>query len=152
MLYEKVYFAYTLRLYSIISIESEAAVTRFSESIPADNTAVVKSESQYKSLRPSVDQRTFVSPAVERRLTEIVNQISDPKLAWLFSNCFPNTLDTTVRFTTKDGQPDTFVITGDIDAMWLRDSSAQVWSYMDLLSKDPMLQQMVKGLIRRQLE
>jgi hypothetical protein len=50
-------------------------------------------------------------------------QIKDPKLAWMFENCYTNTLDTTVEFAMKDGKPDTFVITGDINAMWLRDSS-----------------------------
>lgn len=109
-------------------------------------------ESHYKSLRPAIEKRAFVSPAVEKMLEEIASQIHDPKLRWLFMNCFPNTLDTTVKFRMKNGQPDTFVITGDLDAMWLRDSSAQVWTYLELMREDPDLQQMVKGLIRRQLE
>ena len=44
-----------------------------------------------------------------------------PKLAQLFRNCYPNTMDTTVR-QMEDGT--TFVLTGDIPAMWLRDSGA----------------------------
>ena len=41
----------------------------------------------------------------------------------MFTNCFPNTIDTTVHFRKgEDGKPDTFVYTGDIHAMWLRDS------------------------------
>lgn len=108
--------------------------------------------SDYKSMRPPVDKRTFVSPAVEKMIEEISAKISDPKLRWLFANCFPNTLETTVKFRIKNGQPDTFVITGDIDAMWLRDSSAQIWNYLSLMKDDPQLQQMVKGLIHRQLE
>ena len=70
----------------------------------------------------------------------------------MFENCFPNTLDTTVRYRVKNGRPDTFVITGDIDAMWLRDSSAQVWPYLPLMKKDKDLQLMVAGLVNRQTE
>jgi len=71
-------------------------------------------------------------------------------LAWLFENCYPNTLDTTANFSLKDGKPDTFVITGDINAMWLRDSSAQVWPYLPLIKDDPELKQLIKGVINRQ--
>ena len=39
----------------------------------------------------------------------------------MFENCFPNTLETTVHYRTTDGKLDTFVYTGDIHAMWLRD-------------------------------
>ena len=74
----------------------------------------------------------------------------DSELAWMFENCFPNTLDTTVRVGTFDGKPDTFVITGDIAAMWLRDSSAQVWPYLPLLGDDRPLQNLIQGVIRRQ--
>jgi len=68
----------------------------------------------------------------------------------MFGNCFPNTLDTTVDFAVTDGKPDTYVITGDIDAMWLRDSSAQVFPYLSLMKEDAALQQLIAGVIRRQ--
>lgn len=70
----------------------------------------------------------------------VATAIGDPKLAWMFENCYPNTLDTTVELGTLEGKPDTFVITGDIDAMWLRDSSAQVVPYIPLAKNDPALQ------------
>jgi meiotically up-regulated gene 157 (Mug157) protein len=76
--------------------------------------------------------------------------MADPELAWLFQNCFPNTLDTTVDFGSYEGRPDTFVITGDIEAMWLRDSTAQVWPYVPLLPDDPRLQELIQGIIHRQ--
>lgn len=104
----------------------------------------------YTSHRPPAGQRKFSSPAVEAIITNVKAQIADPELAWLFENCYPNTLDTTVRLGTIDGRPDTFVITGDIDAMWLRDSSCQVWPYIPLAKSDPALQTLFRGLIARQ--
>ena len=74
----------------------------------------------------------------------------DPELAWLFSNCLPNTLDTTVTFTSGPSGPDTLVVTGDIPAMWLRDSSAQVWPYLPFVTEDSNLAHMIEGVIRRQ--
>lgn len=82
---------------------------------------------------------------------DVSASIADPELAWLFGNCFANTLDTTVTFTPDHhGKPDTFVITGDIDAMWLRDSTNQVWPYLPLINDDPQLRAMFVGLIHRQ--
>jgi meiotically up-regulated gene 157 (Mug157) protein len=105
---------------------------------------------QFKSKRPAPSKRNFTSPAVEQTIKEVKQNIADPKLAWMFENCFPNTLDTTVQFQMKNGRPDTFVITGDIDAMWLRDSSAQVHPYVPLAPKDDKLQQLLAGVINRQ--
>ena len=95
--------------------------------------------------------RKFKSPAVEELITEM-KKTGNKEIAWLFGNCFPNTLDTTVDFEIINDKPDTFVITGDIDAMWLRDSSAQVWPYLPLMSKDKNLQELIKGVINRQVK
>ncbi len=104
--------------------------------------------------RPPSEKRRFRSEAVEAMLAEVTSHLSDPDLAVLFANCFPNTLDTTVDFTPAEqnnGVPDTYVITGDIDAMWLRDSSAQVNPYLPLCRRhDLPLAALVNGLIRRQ--
>ena len=70
----------------------------------------------------------------------------------MFENCYPNTLDTTVRYEEKNGKQDTFVITGDIDAMWLSDSTAQVWPYLPLISKDESLKNLIRGVINRQIK
>jgi hypothetical protein len=104
----------------------------------------------FEDHRPPKGQRCFVSNAVDELVEEIVGEIADAELAWLFRNCFPNTLDTTVRYELRDDEPETFIITGDIDAMWLRDSTAQVWPYLSLLVRDAHLQRMIRGLIRRQ--
>jgi len=75
-----------------------------------------------------------------------------PRFKWqnmsvLFSNCLPNTLDTTV-FSTN-GSYDTFIITGDIPAMWLRDSANQVAPYIPYVNQDPALKSLIQGLIGR---
>jgi meiotically up-regulated gene 157 (Mug157) protein len=101
-------------------------------------------------VRPAADQRRFRSQAVEGAITEFQQNVKDPELGWLFGNCFPNTLDTTVTHSTPGGRPDTYVITGDIDAMWLRDSSAQVWPYLALAPQDAPLRQLIAGVINRQ--
>ncbi len=100
--------------------------------------------------RPAPSNRHFTSPAVEACISRVKAQIKDPDLATLFENCFPNTLDTTVTTSTIDGKPDSFIITGDIDAMWLRDSSAQVWPYLTLAKGDAALQTLYRGVIARQ--
>jgi hypothetical protein len=108
-------------------------------------------KNKFISQRPALGQRKFVSKAVEAKIVEAKRAIGEEsELAWLFENCFPNTLDTTVRVGTLEGKPDTFVITGDINAMWLRDSSAQVWPYLSLARADKELQTLLAGVINRQ--
>ncbi|MGN0068620.1 MAG: glycoside hydrolase family 125 protein [Prevotella sp.] len=111
--------------------------------LAADNTA-------YVSKRPAEADRLFRSDAVEKKIKEVKKLLKDnPYLAWMFENCFPNTIDTTVHF---DGNEDTFVYTGDIAAMWLRDSGAQVFPYVRLANQDPELKKMLRGVILRQLK
>lgn len=107
--------------------------------------------SSVESKRPPLDERKFRSIAVESYIKSIKQIIPDPVLATIFENCFPNTLDTTVQPGKFDGKPDTAVITGDIPAMWLRDSSAQIWPYLSLASKDLALRDLLEGVIRRQV-
>lgn len=107
-----------------------------------------------KDNRPAPADRLFTSPAVEEVITEYQQLLTNPKLRLMFTNCFPNTLDTTVHFRTDsvDGKDDTFVYTGDIHAMWLRDSGAQVWPYIKLANKDPQLKALLRGVINRQFK
>ncbi|HUD49630.1 MAG TPA: glycoside hydrolase family 125 protein [Candidatus Baltobacteraceae bacterium] len=107
-------------------------------------------ETSFPVVRIAEAKRKFNSVAVENTIRRIQSSIGNKELAWMFGNCFPNTLDTTVDFGTANGRPDTYVITGDIDAMWLRDSSAQVWPYLPLMKDDPRLQQLIAGVINRQ--
>jgi uncharacterized protein len=103
----------------------------------------------FESKRPPLSDRHFTSDAVEAVIQKLKAGVSNKEIGWLFENCFPNTLDTTVDFTIENGRPDTYVITGDIDAMWLRDSTAQVWPYLALMKDDKKLQQLIAGVINR---
>ncbi|MGO4694656.1 glycoside hydrolase family 125 protein [Paenibacillus sp. 2TAB26] len=72
-----------------------------------------------------------------------------PEIVKFYKNCFYNTLETTTEWL-EDGT--TFVFTGDIPAMWLRDSSAQVRHYIPLAVSDSHYQKMIEGLIKRQMQ
>jgi hypothetical protein len=111
--------------------------------------AAVPAASRYPSKRPPLSDRRFVSRAVEAEIMRVQRMIADPELAWLFGNCYPNTLDTTVRMGAADGKPDAFVITGDIPCLWLRDSAAQLRPYLHLVGQDPKLGELFRGLIAR---
>ena len=121
-------------------------------SLSSPTQSFAQTKTQYQSNRPAVDDRHFTSEAIEKIIAEVKEAIKDPKLRWMFENCYPNTLDTTVNFQMKGKKPDTFVLTGDIHAMWLRDSSAQLWPYLQLMQHDKKLQQLIAGLINRQAE
>ena len=131
---------------ALASVEANAAID-FSEGNPV---AVCDNVGKYITQRPKEGKRLFQSDAVEKKIKEIKAMLKNPYLAWMFENCFPNTLDTTVHFRKTNGKPDTFVYTGDIHAMWLRDSGAQVWPYVQLANNDPKMREMLEGVIRRQ--
>ena len=131
---------------SLFTASAQQVNARYT-SVVSDNTKV------YPSKRPPVAERLFTSDAVEAKIREVQKLLSgNPRLAWMFANCFPNTLESTVHYRVVDGEDDTFVYTGDIPAMWLRDSGAQVWPYVQLCAKDKKLRKMLRGVILRQLK
>ena len=116
-------------------------------------SAVVRARCE--STAPCVDRRP--PPAVRAFANTVVdefvgglsaNMTGDPELACLLRNTLPNTLDTTVRAGTNDNC--TLVITGDITAMWLRDSTNQVLPYLPFASSDQRLRKMLAGVLRQQ--
>ncbi|KAK4150353.1 hypothetical protein C8A00DRAFT_37053 [Chaetomidium leptoderma] len=118
---------------------------------------------KFPYVRPPPECRKFRLPALEDLIERMRGVIHDPDLFRLFENSYPNTLDTMVKWrgyatkkddttgdVTETDEELTYVITGDIDAMWLRDSASQVYSYLPLLeaSKEPdSLASLWRGLI-----
>ena len=66
----------------------------------------------------------------------------------MFQKCFVSTADTTTKLLPNE---ETYVFTGDIEAMWLRDSSAQVVHYLPFAKTVPQIGRMIYGLIKRQM-
>ena len=121
------------------------------EASASNYTLKAEPVAEFKSQRPAAEDRLFSSKAIEAEIEKVCKQLTNPRLAWMFANCFPNTLDTTVHYRKDaNGKDDTFVYTGDIHAMWLRDSGAQVWPYVQFANSDPELKAMLAGVINRQ--
>ncbi|TLD03575.1 uncharacterized protein PgNI_11731 [Pyricularia grisea] len=141
-----------------------ASCPRFEELLSLRPAPFSKGKRKFPLVRPSPECRTFRLPSLEALLERMKGVIKDPDLYRLFENSYPNTLDTMIKWKgyarqpaappamaggAEQQQPEvgsqlgpetdeelTYVITGDIDAMWLRDSASQVYSYLPLLEAD----------------
>jgi len=105
------------------------------------------------NVRPPADRRTYKSAAIDSLIDGLTSLLQDEDLAVMLSNCLPNTLDTTVAHHssgTSAADMDSFIVTGDINALWLRDSTNQVIPYIPYATKDAGLQSLLEGLIARQ--
>lgn len=102
--------------------------------------------------RPEPHERLFQSEIIEQTIVDIASTIQDPDIKTMFSQCLPNALDTTAYYSHDEnaGDHDTFVATGDIPAMWIRDSTNQLWPYLRFINKDKELKDLFIGLIHRQ--
>ena len=120
--------------------------------------------------RPARVCRTFESDAVEEVIKDMKSRMVDKDLAQIFENAFPNTLDTTIawhvdektnkrtsrrRSDLSSGKwegAQSFIVTGDINAEWLRDSTNQLAGYQKLMKRDKKLEQLILGAINTQAE
>lgn len=91
-----------------------------------------------------IKDRRFIEEAKNRLLTTF----EDEKVAMVFEKCMENTLDTTIKY--KDGY--TFILTGDIPAMWLRDSVCQVRPFLLFSQQNKEIQDMLIGLSKKQMQ
>ncbi|EER42074.1 DUF1237 domain-containing protein [Histoplasma capsulatum H143] len=119
--------------------------------------------------RPVLPCRTFASTFIEKVIEDVTSRMVDKDLAQLFRNAYPNTADTTVRWHVDSSDPrskiltqypqseswqgpQSFIVTGDINAEWLRDSANQVAGYQMLAAKDPKIKTLILGAINTQVE
>ncbi|CAK7198147.1 hypothetical protein SEUCBS139899_000805 [Sporothrix eucalyptigena] len=129
--------------------------------------------------RPHERCRTFHSDAIEAVISDVTSRMKNLDLARVFENAFPSTTDTTVKFHTNgsdenaaaaaaakakikaaagandEGKWDgaqSFIITGDIIAEWLRDSTNQLSPYQPLAKKDRAVFDLILGAINTQSE
>lgn len=122
--------------------------------------------------RPASQCRTFESDLVEKIIDDMNRKMRDKDLARIFENAFPNTLDTTVRWhidgteskqnkqyfryeVEDEGKwegAQSFIVTGDINAEWLRDSTNQLAQYQKLAKKDKAIENLILGAINTQAE
>lgn len=87
--------------------------------------------------------------SIEKIFQSVEKMLKDePKIFEMFKNCYANTLNTTVK---KMADGTTYVITGDIPAMWLRDSTAQLRPYLVAAKEEPEIADILIGLSKRQL-
>lgn len=110
---------------------------------------------RYPYMRPTKNCRTFQSPALEALIEDLKSKMKDPDLARLMENTLPNTLDTTIlwhKASSGKHPPQTFVVTGDIHAEWLRDSARQLAVFQPLMKYDKSLQDLIKGAIYTQAD
>ena len=98
--------------------------------------------------RPAPIDRKFNSSYVEALIAAYAPRFIDPDLGTIFANAFPNTLDTTVTLASAN---DSFILTGDIPAMWLRDSTNEVLPYMQFAALDDGLRALLHGVVMRQV-
>ena len=107
---------------------------------------------------------------MEKVIEDVTSRMVDKDLARIFENAFPNTLDTTIKWhvdektSTKSRRhrkrdrsgkwqgAQSFIVTGDINAEWLRDSTNQLAGYQKLMKKDEKLEQLILGAVNTQAE
>ena len=83
---------------ALLGASNMQAITNSDFVIQQDNTKI----NNYQTNRPEASKRLFVSQAVEQQIAHIKQLLTNARLAWMFENCFPNTLDTTVHFDGID--------------------------------------------------
>lgn len=83
---------------------------------------------------------------IQSYLSWVQNELHDDVLFKQFENCFFSS----IRTSLHENQDLAYVETGDIHAMWLRDSTCQVHHLLPFLKEEPQYKRTVAKLIRMQ--
>ena len=98
-------------------------------------------------MNPNITQIPEAICSIQSKVKEVFRE--NPKIYEMFENCYMNTLRTAVR--PKEDQT-VYVVTGDIPAMWLRDSAASLHPYLLPAREDPQIADLLVGVVRRQFQ
>lgn len=104
-------------------------------------------ELKKKGLSLRLNDDKFIS--LRKKIELYTKNFKNPEFGKIFYQCFFNTIDTT-SYIEDDGS--VFILTGDIPAMWLRDSSMQVMQYLFFASEDEEVRCYLKGVLKRQFK
>jgi meiotically up-regulated gene 157 (Mug157) protein len=86
--------------------------------------------------------------SIDNLISEVHKRLPGERIADIFGNCYGNTVREALK-AEPDGS--VFVLTGDIPAMWLRDSACQMRPYLILCREDSVLCGLIEGVIRKQV-
>ena len=96
------------------------------------------------------DAQAAARAYAEKTAERLPDAPAHPGFRQMFVNSYLDTITRTAKWRTDDaGRDDTYVITGDINAMWLRDSCAQVWPYLPLAKDSEPVARVIRGTINR---
>ncbi|ORZ26192.1 hypothetical protein BCR42DRAFT_458151 [Absidia repens] len=151
MVLVNIYFFYTIIIPSFSKVQPDPSRPPLPSSPPYTPYPSPPPYYGIPDQRVPVAQRKFKSQAIDDFITLKATTMTDKDLVTLLSNCFPNTLDTTIDWYDI-AYPHTFLITGDIPAMWIRDSTNQILPYMPFATQDSRLQALILGVIKTQAE
>ena len=93
--------------------------------------------------------KSYVTPTVHEFVEKINERCGEKhaNLAKIFDITYTNTLETTLE---EDQNHNVFVLTGDIPAMWQRDSTAQLRPYLIMAQSDPEIAELILKVVKRQ--
>lgn len=135
------------KVYALLPPQTDEFLAYNNRLIRAAGCRIIKLKAnQYDIRRNIMNLVTDKMNAYVDRIKAKLIEMGRPKIAEMFTATYLNTIETTIQLDENGA----FVLTGDIPAMWLRDSSAQVRHYLPLTKDDQDIRALVASLVKRQ--